>query len=257
PKPLNQPIMSIENQRNAVAAGARILQERGIAPQSLTPQTVQETVAGLIRSNQIAPHEIFLATQDADITPSQFADLFVQSGTDASHMLLARKQFWNNLRAQALRGDRDAASVLQKATSNDELQSLYSRMTADWKMALVANLSVAMRNLFDGAIYMGYGTLNRGMDVLVNKVAHYYNPELQTTTTWAPLQDLNNLVNPLRFNPVRQQVGELAQAFPEITKELGVSSAWRASQVAPGAGVQSRGIIGRGLSLLTTGHQLP
>src|SRR6185437_15556946 len=158
-------------------------------------------------------------------------------------MLLARRGFWDGLRSRALQGDQDAASILQAASSNGELRSLYQRMTADWKMALVANLSVAMRNLFDGAIYMGMGTLNRGMDVLVNKAARLVNPELPTYTTWQPLGDINNLFNPLRFNPVRKQVGELAKAFPEITKELGVSDAWRASQVAPGAGVQSRGII--------------
>lgn len=256
PKPMTQPIMSTEMQVKAVQAGQRILAQRGIAPNSLVPQTVQETVAGLIRSNQVAPHEIFLALQDANMTPNEFADAFVQSGTDASHMLLARRQFWDGLRSRALAGDQDAAGILQAASSNDELRTLYQRMTADWKMALVSNMSVAMRNLFDGMIYLGQGGLARGLDVLTNKIARTINPELPTYTTWGALKDVNNLFNPLQVNRVRQQVGGLAQAFPEITKDLGVSGAWRASQVAPGAAVQSKGIVGHALALLTTGHQL-
>src|SRR6185437_1493492 len=84
PKPITQPILTPEIQAKAVQAGQRILAQRGVAPNSVAPQTVQELVGGLIRSNDIAPHEIFLALQDANMTPSEFADAFIQSGTDAS-----------------------------------------------------------------------------------------------------------------------------------------------------------------------------
>lgn len=270
PKPMNQPIMSIENQKSMVAAGIRILQGRGIKPNSLAPETVQQLVSGLVKSqgdmSGVAPHEIFLALEDANeerraaglapLTTNDFANWFVQSGTDASNMLNARRQFWEQLRQRALMGDQEAQGLVDASTSNGELRNLYQRMTGDWKMALVSNLSVAMRNLWDGVIYQGYQTAARGLDVLVNRTARLINPDLPQYTTWAPFSDFNQIFNPLQWNQTRKEVGQLAGAFPQIQKDLGVNAAWRASQVAPGATAQVPGIMGTALRVLTTGHQL-
>ncbi len=184
---LTQEALTPAIQKQAIEVAQRVLQEtqnlKGIPPNALTRQRVQDTVYDLLTSDDKFTIALQAEVNASGMAWETFLDAFLVTGTEAARSLGLRSRFYDRLHKASLLGDKTATEVLKvlkeggaklgrtRLTAMEKIQPLWQRGGRLFRMLVLTLPSTAIRNLGDATLgRVSIGTMNRVIDESLRKM---------------------------------------------------------------------------------------
>lgn len=231
-------MLTVEAQKRAMEVAVDILQARGIAPGSASLRTIQETIHGLLRSDEQFTVLLKMEAEAAGFKDfGQFLDAFLFTGSEGGRALNIRSQFMGTLRRRALVGAKDDPSRVAAATgvreafedlgrlamSSRPLTAMegaefwLQRATTIFRKSIISLPVTATRNLIEaGGIRMVITGANRLVDSTLQRI--FFPGKAGTLNPSESFDILARVWTQPRMTA--ETVDRLIDAFPAIRTRL-------------------------------------
>ena len=167
--------------KRAMGVASDILKSRGIPPNSLTPQRVQQLIADLLNTDDAFSVRLFADIEASGMSKTDFLAAFLHTGTQSARNMNILSQFWGRTRRQAMRGDKNSIETIKELVeardasgrrlgtgpmlSPVELgQGVWKRAGSIYRRLLTSLPATAARNFIDGNIRMALEGTQQAID---------------------------------------------------------------------------------------------